>query len=287
MKNFFLLGFIWVFLVFPSSGAATMPNCDVSDFKQEGSDLHLFDRDIVLLGEVHGNTETPAIVSEIVCRAATSGRRIVLALEAPEDVTADVFSKEKRMRIPSDVVTLSRQYWLRPAAEADGRSSQGLKKLILFLQKLNGLDGFFVDIVTVDISYNNFDQSHMRDLVMAENIKSLQKSGSYDQIFFLGGHYHTRLASNNVEQSDPDTIAHHLEADSFSSVLIYPRGGETWACMGPRGKISCNAHTLPARPSITNGRYNSLVKMESEKSIGYDGLIELPAVTASYPIQGF
>lgn len=287
MKSLFLIGGVWIVLALSAGSSATVPSCDVSDYTHEGNGQGLLDREVVLIGEVHGTAETPSIVSEIVCNAASAGRRVVLALEAPENVSVDVFSEQKRARIPPSLLANSRQYWLTPAAQADGRTSQGQKKLVRFLQELNGLTDMFIDIVTVDIPYGNFDQSHMRDLVMAEKIKELQESGFYDQVFFFGGHYHTRLVNGEAETSSSQSVAQYLETGHFSSVLIYPLGGATWACMGPRGNIICSTHSLPARDSLTGGRQNSLVRLEKKGWIDYDGVIELPVVTASFPINTF
>ena len=277
LKIGFVLLSISLFISLPAKSAV---DCNVSKYEPVAEAGKLLNREIILLGEVHGNQESPAVATEIICLAAKSGQRVVLALEAPADVSPDVFLGSETS---AETIQKSEDYWLKPAHEADGRTSQSIKQAIRYLGNLRKQRGLTVEIVTVDIPKGSINQSHMRDQVMGEALLELQSSGKYDRVFFYGGHFHTRLAN----AADSNTITSFLPRTQYTTVLIYPLSGSTWACMGPRGNIECTDHDLPGHAGVTVGAKWQLHRVTEKSGITYDGLIQLDKVNASMPITEF
>ena len=278
----------FILLVFLSSASYATAICDVSDFDAGSISSEFLSNEIILLGELHGNNETPQVASEILCEAASRGESVVLALEAPSNTSVDVIIKGMSENMPEKLYEASRKYWLKIDGRADGRTSQSVAGMIRFLKALTTKSDFNIDIVPVDIPSGSHDMVHMRDAYMAENISKLSKRENIDKVFFYGGHLHTRIPSDDAANQQGHSISDYLDGHTHTSVLLYPRSGSSWACMRPAGKMECPCLylTAPGDHIFRTGQM-PLVKFGDATKTGYNYIIELESVSASPPISDF
>lgn len=215
---------------------------------------------VLLLGELHGTDQAPALVAALACRALDVHQQVLVGLEIPptEQERVERFLASPG-RAQDRAALLSGGFWQR--SYQDGRSSQAMADL---------LDSLRVLSQTAKIRVLLFDQTPAqgsRDQAMAERLAALIPKPLEGVVLVLTGNYHARLAIGT--RFDPDFVPMglHLQRarDDLEVValdLTYS-GGTAWICQpAPAGcgvlETGGNAQEpgLELLPDLDNGFFN-------------------------------
>lgn len=225
------------------------------------------DAKYVVLGEIHGTVESPAIFADAVCQSAAHGP-VTVALELPETDRAslDAFlasdgSPEARAAF------LGLPTWNAPMK--DGRTSEAFMAMIERLRTLvqAGRVRSVVPFQPVFGPDNGFSsaryEQRMADLIVRE-------SSPDGRTLVLVGNSHARLTEVNFRDESYLPMAAHLPSDTTVTLYIVGNGGSSWNCQrGSDGEIACAEHPVgsPPRP------FERSVELEPIMDGAYSGVL--------------
>lgn len=218
-------------------------------------------KEIFLIGEMHGTTETPRLFSNLVAVAAGGkNQRIGVGLELPIPLQRLV---DEAVKNNFKIDSFREQLLADPAWQKinDGRSSQAMKDLICNMLKL---------AESQKVSFFFFDtQINDRNETMAKLIGQRVREQRYDVTFILTGNIHANRAPQHPGKKQIVPMGRFLEEQGFAvhSYDVRYSDGETWACMP-----ECGVHHLEAYP----------VEVDQE---GFDGILFVGPVHASPPAR--
>lgn len=188
---------------------------------------------IVLLGEMHGTREIPALVAALIEQRVAHGRREVLALEidSAEQPRIDRY-------LASDGASAARKallaggHWTE--AHHDGRDSVAMLALIERMRRLRA-HGQAVPVVAFDRQGR-----HERNREMADDLRETARRFPRAQLIVLSGNVHamtrrppwTMTDENGKPIEPPMSAGRHLADLQPLSIDIDARAGAYWACMG-------------------------------------------------------
>lgn len=174
---------------------------------------------IIMLGEVHGTSEYPRLVLELVRNLKSTGKRVTLALEIPANFQDEVNRAIKN----NDLNQLLGTKFFQSEFQ-DGRSSLAMAILILAA-------GADADVLCFDKSWSI--EAPDRDLEMARNVTKYVKDNPDRTMVLLAGNYHTRL----VDEGDTPMgyyLSHigenPIDRSKIFSILARSEKGAYWAC---------------------------------------------------------
>ncbi len=226
----------------------------------------------VLLGEIHGTNEAPAMVANVTCNALKQNLSVTVALEIPieeEDavnryLAGEGTTAEREALIAGD-------FWLREYQ--DGRSSSAMADLIETIRQFRKTKGDSVSILLLD----NPESDLGRDRFMAGRIESEMEKSPERLIVSLTGNVHNQIMHGN----DFEPMGYHLvrlvpERRIVSLDLVHA-GGTAWVCAAG---YECGPMKLGGDD---DGRGCYLFEDESENP--RTGLLSLGNITASRPAK--
>ena len=238
-------------------------------------------RSILLIGELHGSRETPAMTSAVV-RHLSAKAPVTVALEIPiqEQVRVDRFlASDGSSEAVSDL--LEGDFWQVAPEDSDGRRSAAMLELIESLRH-GSANAHPTNVVLLDdneVSGNADDRRQS----MADRIAGLADRLESGPVVVLIGNYHARLAPNpGVMMADgkpiepPAPTASLVKNVPLTSVNVSACEGEIWACFGkPCGRVTL-ANQCAERTEAT------LIELDPERD-GYHLGLMLPQHSASVP----
>lgn len=222
---------------------------------------------LLLLGEMHGSVETPALISQLACSLASS-REVAVGLEIPSGDQSLIDSYLVSRGTKTDKLRLTgSDFWQRGW---DGRSSSSMLRLIDDIRKLKE-DGAPIDVFAFD------DQPGTelgRDFAIANGIRRFHDLHSKKQIIALMGNIHAMQEQITVGDETIVPSGKLLEDLGPISILVaYPKG-TVWACMP-----DCGTHEIGAARSFMGAPGFS----EGASPAGYSHTFSLPSITAAPP----
>jgi hypothetical protein len=245
---------------------------------------------VLLLGEVHGGVEGPALLTAAACAAARAGLPVTLALEVPLEEGARIERFLSSPGLQSDrQALLAGPFWTREYQ--DGRSSTAMLRLLDALRELRHElrhelrnEGGRIRVVLLD-SARPLQSGQQRDDFMAQRlVAAVEAAGGAEVVLAYAGNIHTRTspgvpwdaayrpAGVAVEQRWPDrTVSLRLTAPP----------GEAWMCSSAEA-TSCAVTSLGGKPVDAPGS----VELYGETREGYEGEVRLGAATAAPPAAG-
>lgn len=226
-------------------------------------------RALVLVGEVHGTVETPALVGELACAASTDGTAVTVALEISTREQARLDAYLASACTPdARAALLAGPFWTR--STQDGRSSTAMLALLERLRRLHA-DGRRIAVIAVDE-----ERAGTRDVDMAEHITRAVHPGG--RVIALLGNVHAsqRLGRPNLPDYVP--AGYLLRALAPLGVRVGARGGEAWVCAPTCGVLAVGDQRVGDGPI----GYATADRARS----GYDGSYTVPVYTASLPAVG-
>ncbi len=227
----------------------------------------------ILVGEMHGTQEHPAIFGDLVCAAADSGREIIVGLERPtsEQPEIDVLLDSKN---PTQATSelLKKPMW----STLDGRSSQAMVMLLDRLRTYKA-SGKVKEVIAFDAGVN--DESAARDRKMGNFLQGVASRNPNALILVLTGNLHPLKAA--MKEFGYPFMGMFLPADQVKSLLVIDKGGTAWLWM----KNGCDVHSLPSTNGTERGVFLDPKRAPAWAPVfGYDGVLSTgKSITASLP----
>ena len=230
----------------------------------------------VLLGEVHGTRETPALVGDLVAHYAGDGEPVILGIEisTQEQPRIDRYLESHGTSADRKAL-LAGEHW--QGAMHDGRDSEAMLELIDRVRELH--------FQGADVRVEPFDGPGAgdRDFRMAEHLRATAADAHRARLLVLTGNVHamTRRPSWSMFTTDgkpiepPMTVGRYLAGLAPYSINIGAANGDAWNC----AQDGCRAHPLTARPAIKQATLKQLPPAES----AWDAELTMPRFTASPP----
>jgi hypothetical protein len=232
----------------------------------------------VMLGEMHGTAETPAIAGELAACWATGEHRqpVLLGLEITSADQARVDRYLASRGAPADRADLlAGEHWTDPMH--DGRDSVAMAALIERVRALRAAGA--------DVSIALFDApgKDERNARMAVSLRSAIAAHPQARVLVLTGNVHAmtgkppQMFSEGKPYKLPTTTARHLADLHPVSIDVRAMQGDLWIC-----QETCGRKTLPS-----SGRTISAPSIERyDQGQAWDYLVKLPRFTASEPAIG-
>ncbi|MEP5611633.1 MAG: hypothetical protein ABJP45_05255 [Cyclobacteriaceae bacterium] len=222
---------------------------------------------VILLGEIHGTREGPALVEQIACNALGKNLRVTIGLELPQSDQPHV---DEYLRSTGSIQArrtfLSLNFWSRDYQ--DGRASQSIFQLIESV-RLARRNGDSVDIVFLDD-----EESSNRDLVMANRL--LEDIKSYPNNFFvaLTGNLHNIISEGSGRMGS--YVIDRLGKKKVTSLKQSYPGGSAWICLagGDCGPVDLRGHG--------EGQIGIFINNAMDN---YHGTVEVDSIHASLPAR--
>lgn len=210
--------------VFAAGAALTAPKCA----PVSGSD-GLWAKPqtrMAIFGEIHGTTEIPAFVGDVVCLAARDGRRVVLGVEMrPQDADAPIARYLASKGTAADRAQLIAD-WL--PAVPDARSSEAMADLIVRVRALQRA-GARISVLSFDPVGPAAGAPEAREQAMADTLRQAAEAQPGVRLLILTGGAHARhgvLGPNGTIAS----MTTRLPAGVAVTVGVAPQGGTIWNC---------------------------------------------------------
>lgn len=191
---------------------------------------------LIVIGEMHGTREIPALVSELARRYARQGP-LRVALEVSRDEQADLNAYLNSSGGRARRTALSRRpYWNVDLASSDGLRTEDALDLIESLRQLRA-QGRDVAVVAFDLATQARPQTDARDgktrardrdRSMAQYLRAAHADLPRGRILVLTGNVHAMLRAPNARFQAP--MAGHLLDLAPYTVNVAAREGAFWAC---------------------------------------------------------
>jgi len=245
-----------------------------------GSDELLVAGGVVLLGEMHGTEESPALLAGLACRAAEAGLAVRVGLEVDVAEAAAVESFLGSGGEAPDVERLlAGPFWTRDYQ--DGRSSRAMAGL---LADLGALRRSGRPVTVFPFSHETAGTD--RDAAMAGTIAGhLTAAGDEAVTLVLTGNLHSRTRVGSPWDPAFEPMGYHLATGlpqrEIVSLDVCHGGGSAWICTGGSA-ADCGERSLgPSRAQGPPGiRLGSGAEAE-----GHDGAYCVEALHASPPAR--
>lgn len=234
------------------------------------------DHDVVLLGEMHGTREIPAITARLLTHYASTGP-VLLALEAN---AADQAGVERFLDSAGAVLDKARllagEHWQEQTH--DGRDSVAMFELLDHARRLRAA-GARVSVVMFDVA-----GSGERDLRMANAIRAAVQQHPDARVLVLTGNVHAMtgdppdMFSAEGEAIElPTPMGRHLSDLEPLSIVFRASAGDYWACQKTCGVQQVNGIAgATDQPRLSH----------SDDGDSWDMELLLPRFTASPPAVG-
>ena len=248
------------------------------------SSIDAFDAEVVFVGELHGNKETPEVFLAAICQhLAQKDGDVRVALEFGADIHSSLNrfmdsdggseAVQEFLRYPFWQRNLNLPDGQRWLALPDCRSSVAMLNLVEALRELRASTARLVSVSPIvgrwtDRQVPYFGTS--ADAVKAANITHLSRESADDVVFVLVGDVHARLTP--PESMNYLTPAASLVEGDVASVLILPESGESW-----HWQAACQS--WPVREVTDLTAYESRIRTEES----YDYVLPIGRVSSSPP----
>lgn len=254
----------------------------------EGMEQVLLPGAVVLLGEVHGTREIPALAGTLACHAASMGAPVVVALELPreEQPAVDAYlesdgGQEARLAL------MQGTFWRRPYQ--DGRGSEAVVALVERLRVWRQRDGLEVSV----LAYDAPGQGNVRAEALARRLRWGRMRVPDGTLLVLVGNVQARVVKGAEWDPELSPLGWQLAKEGLPVKSLDARFGEgtAWTCrLAPDGGIPCGEGpaipppgTPPERDLEYEGEKPFVRMLDARGREGYHGVFYVGAVTASPP----
>lgn len=273
-----------VFLMFATClGMLAIPAARATQTDAARQLMHKADKaKLILVGEMHGTREVPALVAEMAGRwsrpRSARAPALIVALEYPQTEAAHLQTYvESDGSAGARTRLLATQFWKRPAQ--DGRSSHAMLALIDALRQA-GSAGRNVKLAAFDMSAAQEAARVDRDEAMALNLRAVVAGNPASRVLALTGNYHARQRDGAPWNASQRFMAGHLKDLSPYSINVDGIHGSYWACFSGDA-TDCKTQRFARDRAKTNpsGVYADQALTDS----GYDLGLMLESLTVSLP----
>ena len=200
----------------------------------------------LLLGEIHGTAETPALFSDIICLA--SSRPLVVGVEWPADSqqALDAFllaADEKAARTRLHAAPALR----RP----DGRGSRAMIAMLMEIWHLRQA-GRPISLFAFDYEIGAPGTSNEREIRMAALLSEAARRRPDALVVALTGLGHADKTGFTSFTPPFRSMVQHLPETETVSIAMLVHGGEAWTCRrsATGATLPCAAMEIPSRTPI-------------------------------------
>lgn len=215
--------------------------------------------EFVLVGEMHGTTETPAIFSDLVCSARSTKRPIVVGVERPveEQEAINIFLAPADHEAAVNGL-LAQKGW----NELDGRSSRAMLKLLEDLRAMKQ-QGMVADVVAFSDARPGEPAAKLEER-MAVVLTAAGNRYPDALVIALAGNLHPSKAV--LKSFGYSMMASYIPAERTISLFVSDLGGEAWT--------SSNGECQPHNLRSTGGEHRGITLSKTTAPIpGYDGVL--------------
>jgi hypothetical protein len=244
-------------------------------------------RAVVLLGELHGTREIPALVGTLACHAASTAP-VVVALEVPreEQPALDAYLDSNGDTEAREALTQG-TFWRRPYQ--DGRSSRAVVELVERLRVWRQRDGLPLSVLAYDVP----GQGNARSGALARRLLWGRKRTPEATLLVLVGNVQARVVRGVEWDAELRPLGWHLTREGLPVKALDARfrGGTAWTCrLTPDGSIPCGeAPAIPPRGMVGErgmayqGARPFVQLLDAEGREGYHGVFYVGSLYASPP----
>ncbi len=232
---------------------------------------------VLLVGEMHGTTEVPALVGELAGGLANTDRSLILGLEIPRSEQARIDTFLRTAGSERDRLTLLEgDFWQREYQ--DGRSSFAMLELIERARQLALKSK--VRVLAFDIVPDPEARGAARDAAMAKAIEDALNQDADAKAVILAGNFHTRVQEGAPWDEKHRFMGHYLLDQSVYAIEVMGVRGSMWICTDPDA-ASCKSRDIPP-----NKLEAGLVLEDAIGERGHHAHWWLGETTASLPAKG-
>lgn len=228
----------------------------------------------IVLGEMHGNNESPAVFADAVCLTARS-RAVVVALELPEDMQTliDAYLASDG-GVDAQEAILAAPFW--HDSFKDGRSSAAMFLMIERLHEMYRLSMVQGVVAFQATDFTSRPSQVEYEAALARRVQQAAHGGA--TVLVLVGNVHARLTEVNFGTTYLPMAA-HLPQGQTITLDIKSLGGETWACTGQ--PIACGPIPMRGDGLPLGGPE---VRLNEGEGPDYSGALDLGrTISASEP----
>jgi hypothetical protein len=229
---------------------------------------------VVLLGELHGTREIPALVGALACHAGSAGAPVLVALEVPreEQRAVDAYLESDGGEDARGAL-LEGTFWRRPYQ--DGRSSEAMLALLERVRAWRQRDGLAVSVLALDVP----GQGNTRSAGLARRLSWARAREPGRTVLALVGNVQARVARGAGWDEALGTLGGHLARAGVPVRALDARfsGGTAWTCtLDTHERIDCGPGPVIVPPG-----------MESERGLGYQGARPFLRMLDAQGAEGF
>ena len=234
------------------------------------------DPQYIVIGELHGTEEMPAIFADAVCLTAQEGP-VAVALEVPDrdQPIIDAFLVSDGGEAARS--ELLQSLWFQNSFK-DGRSSEAMFTLIERLRQMyqagsiTGVTAFRYVPENEALSSGEYEQ-RVAGLIMAAASQS-------ERVLVLVGNVHAQTSEVIFGDRTYLPMAGNLPREDTLSLLLVDNGGDSWNCTGNPTICGVSSYNGPDEPH-TRG-----VSISDNPDLPYDAMLYLGVpTTASLPAE--
>jgi hypothetical protein len=269
-----------------NAGAAT-PAEDAALLLPDGPEAR-----VLVLGELHGTHEAPALAGAVVEQRLDTGLPVTLALEihAAEQPRLDAFLASEGDPAARGAL-LSGAFWKTPNERSDGRRSMAMLSLIERMRERRE-EGDDVRVLAFDAGKAG-GGANERNRRMAEVLRDAINDAPERAFVVLIGNYHARRAAPTLigglmpgESAPVPTMAHLADLPMFR-VNVSASVGGFWAC----GSERCGPQSLRARDGDIADESDASASVAPAQFVatphdapGWDAQLVLPRFSVAEPV---
>lgn len=231
---------------------------------------------VVLIGEIHGTIEVPALFGALAARLAHDTRQLRVGLEFPASEQKGLDKYLASAGLSEDrAALLASPFWQRDYQ--DGRSSVAMADLIERLRQI----GLKTDLKVIAFDRSQFGQvtDAEREQELAARLDAAISAEPQAQFLVLTGNLHSRVNSGAPWDEHFEFMGHRLAAHTPYALEILGLSGGAWTCTDASFE-SCKARDFTPAP-----REPGLTLSDEINERGHHGWWLLPAITASPPAR--
>lgn len=229
---------------------------------------------LLLVGEIHGTAEVPALIGDLAARMAADEDALVVGLEIPRDEQKAIDAFLDSAGTSADRAKLLRgKFWTRDYQ--DGRSSVAMADLLERMRQLRLKQQ--IDVLALDLVPGAGTEGDARDRGMAERLTDALDAKPEARALLLAGNFHTRVQKGAPWDENHEFLGYRLRQFKPYAVEIMGIGGSVWICTGA-DTDSCKARDIPA-----SEREEGIDLGDEVNERGHHGLWRLAQTTASMP----
>jgi hypothetical protein len=265
MRIFTILTILIAPTVYGQKKVFDLSKLDSINFKK-----YIVDKKVIVVGEMHGTTEVPLFVLQLVRQLKEKGKSLTVGLEIESNYQKDINAFLKRGDFNK---LLKLDYFKFP----DGRTSLAMGELIKGLREIKG-----IRVVCFDIA-SGLGTGVNRDSLMGVNLSKNYDNG---KMIILTGNLHANLKEGYWRPNFKSAVYHFNKRENFGDKLIslntYFGGGTIWNCM----QDGCKERAAGSNSNLKQnyGLLNFIEIYDGIHPSGYSGFIYLDKVTASKPL---